>query len=52
MPASAAISAVDIALTAAPAGATIHALPTYTAMLDLRAELVRRDLVVPFWEDA
>ena len=44
--------ALDAALAAAGAGDTVFALPTYTAMLDLRAELVRRDLVVPFWEDA
>ena len=44
--------ALDTALAAAGPGDTVFALPTYTAMLDLRAELVRRDLVVPFWEDA
>ncbi len=44
--------ALDAALAAAGPGDTVFALPTYTAMLDLRAELVRRDLVVPFWEDA
>lgn len=44
--------ALDAALEVAQPGDTVFALPTYTAMLDLRAELVRRDLVVPFWEDA
>ena len=44
-------AAVDIALTAAPAGATIHALPTYTAMLDLRADLVHRGVTHDFWDD-
>ena len=44
--------ALDAALASAGTGDTVFALPTYTAMLDLRAELVRRDLVVPFWEDA
>jgi hypothetical protein len=43
--------APDTALAALPAGATLYALPTYTAMLDLRAELVRRGWVRPFWED-
>jgi UDP-N-acetylmuramyl tripeptide synthase len=43
--------ALDTALAALPAGATLYALPTYTAMLDLRAELVRRGWVRPFWED-
>lgn len=29
----------------------LYLLPTYTAMLELREELVRRGLVKPFWED-
>ncbi len=33
------------------AGETVVALPTYTAMLDLRAELVRRGVAHAFWED-
>ncbi|MEM7287421.1 MAG: MurT ligase domain-containing protein [Actinomycetota bacterium] len=45
-------AALDAALASAGPGDTVFALPTYTAMLDLRAELVRRNLVVPFWEDA
>ena len=44
-------AAVDHALEAAPAGATIYALPTYTAMLDLRADLVERGVAHAFWED-
>jgi UDP-N-acetylmuramyl tripeptide synthase len=43
--------ALDLALERLPAGATLHVLPTYTAMLELRAELVRRGWVRPFWED-
>ncbi len=43
--------ALDSALERLPAGATLYALPTYTAMLDLRADLVRRGWVRPFWED-
>lgn len=43
--------ALDLALAATPAGATLYALPTYTAMLELREELVRRGWVKPFWED-
>ncbi|HJZ45778.1 MAG TPA: DUF1727 domain-containing protein, partial [Roseiflexaceae bacterium] len=43
--------ALDLALAQLPAGATLYALPTYTAMLELRAELARRGWVRPFWED-
>lgn len=43
--------ALDAALGRLPAGQTLYALPTYTAMLDLRAELVRRGWARPFWED-
>ncbi len=43
--------ALDLALARLPAGATLYALPTYTAMLELRAELARRGWVKPFWED-
>jgi UDP-N-acetylmuramyl tripeptide synthase len=42
--------ALDAALAALPAGATLSVLPTYTAMLELRAELARRGWVRPFWE--
>jgi UDP-N-acetylmuramyl tripeptide synthase len=43
--------ALDAALAQLPPGATLYALPTYTAMLELRAELARRGWVKPFWED-
>jgi UDP-N-acetylmuramyl tripeptide synthase len=43
--------ALDMALERLPAGATLYTLPTYTAMLELRAELVRRGWAKPFWED-
>ena len=43
--------ALDLALARLPGGATLYALPTYTAMLELRAELARRGWVKPFWED-
>jgi lipid II isoglutaminyl synthase (glutamine-hydrolysing) len=43
--------AIDMALARLPSGATLYALPTYTAMLELRAELVRRGWARPFWED-
>ncbi|MFN8500875.1 MurT ligase domain-containing protein [Kouleothrix sp.] len=43
--------ALDLALARLPQGATLYALPTYTAMLELRAELARRGWVRPFWED-
>lgn len=43
--------ALDIALQRLPPGATLYTLPTYTAMLELRAELARRGWVRPFWED-
>jgi Domain of unknown function (DUF1727). len=42
--------ALDAALKRLPPGATLYVLPTYTAMLDLRAELVRRGWARPFWE--
>jgi UDP-N-acetylmuramyl tripeptide synthase len=42
--------ALDSALEALPSGATLSLLPTYTAMLDLRAELARRGWARPFWE--
>jgi UDP-N-acetylmuramyl tripeptide synthase len=43
-------SALDSALDMLPTGATLSLLPTYTAMLDLRAELARRGWARPFWE--
>jgi UDP-N-acetylmuramyl tripeptide synthase len=44
-------NAFDRALAAVPPGGTLYVTPTYTAMLELRAELARRGLVAPFWED-
>ena len=42
--------ALDDLVAATPEGATAHVLCTYTAMLDLRAELVRRGWAKPYWE--
>ncbi len=43
-------AALDAALAQLPSGAALSILPTYTAMLELRAELARRGWVRPFWE--
>ena len=43
--------ALDLARAATTPGSTLYAVPTYTAMLELRAELVRRGWARPFWED-
>ncbi len=43
--------ALDSALATLPKGATLSILPTYTAMLELRADLARRGWVRQFWED-
>jgi lipid II isoglutaminyl synthase (glutamine-hydrolysing) len=42
--------ALDALIKATPEGDTAHLLCTYTAMLDLRAELVRRGWAKPYWE--
>ena len=42
--------ALDALIEGTPAGETAHMLCTYTAMLDLRAELVRRGWAKPYWE--
>jgi UDP-N-acetylmuramyl tripeptide synthase len=42
--------AIDVLIEATPQGETAHLLCTYTAMLDLRAELVRRGWAKPYWE--
>jgi UDP-N-acetylmuramyl tripeptide synthase len=42
--------AVDQLIEAVPPGGGGHILCTYTAMLDLRAELVRRGWAQPYWE--
>ena len=43
--------ALDRGLALVPAGGELAVLPTYTAMLDLRAIAVARGLVRPFWEE-
>ena len=43
--------ALDSALATTPAGGVLYALPTYTALLDLRAELVRRGATHDFWQE-
>lgn len=43
--------AFDRALQLGDTGEPLYLLPTYTAMLELRAELARRGFVRPFWED-
>ncbi len=42
--------ALDALIEATPEGETAHLLCTYTAMLELRAELVRRGWAKPYWE--
>jgi UDP-N-acetylmuramyl tripeptide synthase len=42
--------ALDALVKATPEGETAHLLCTYTAMLDLRAELVRRGWAKAYWE--
>lgn len=44
--------ALDRGLALVPAGGELGVLPTYTAMLELRAIAVGRGLVRPFWEEA
>jgi UDP-N-acetylmuramyl tripeptide synthase len=50
------VEALDQAVTQTPANASgqrrLYAVPTYTAMLALRAELADRGLLSPFWEEA
>ena len=43
--------ALDSALAATPAGATVQALPTYTAMLDLRSVLTERGYTAAYWNE-
>ena len=42
--------ALDSLIANTKEGDTVHILCTYTAMLDLRAELVRRGTAQPYWE--
>ena len=44
-------AALDAALAEAPSG-RLYALPTYTALLELRGVLAERGHTVPFWEPA
>ena len=43
--------ALDSAVDATAPGGVLYALPTYTALLDLRAELVRRGAAHDFWHE-
>jgi UDP-N-acetylmuramyl tripeptide synthase len=45
------VAAALDALLAAPAGVSLVALPTYTALLDLRRVMTARGAVRPFWDD-
>jgi UDP-N-acetylmuramyl tripeptide synthase len=45
-------AAVQRALEATPSGGTLHVIPTYTAMLEVRELLAKRAGVRRFWEDA
>jgi UDP-N-acetylmuramyl tripeptide synthase len=45
-------AALDRGLELTPAGGELVALPTYTAMLDLRRIVAQRGHVRPYWEDA
>ena len=42
--------ALDRAAQATPAGETLFVLPTYTAMLELRAVLTRDGALQPYWQ--
>ena len=44
-------AALDAALAGTPAGETLYVVPTYTAMLEVRALLARRGRRRPFWEE-
>jgi UDP-N-acetylmuramyl tripeptide synthase len=43
--------ALDLALSRIQEGDTLYLLPTYTAMLEVRALMARRGYAAPFWED-
>jgi UDP-N-acetylmuramyl tripeptide synthase len=43
--------AVERALASTPPGATLHVVPTYTAMLEVRELLAKRARAKRFWED-
>jgi len=44
-------AALDATLADLPEGTTLYVLPTYTAMLEIRAVLVARGWAQPFWND-
>jgi UDP-N-acetylmuramyl tripeptide synthase len=44
-------AALDAALARVPSGQTLAVLPTYTAMMELRAVMVARGWVAPFYAD-
>jgi lipid II isoglutaminyl synthase (glutamine-hydrolysing) len=44
------VKALDQAIAATPAGATLHVIANYSAMWTMRTELVDRGLLAPFWE--
>jgi len=44
------VKALDLLVKCTEEGETAHLLCTYTAMLDLRADLVRRGWAHPYWE--
>ncbi|HSK99768.1 MAG TPA: MurT ligase domain-containing protein [Rubrobacteraceae bacterium] len=44
-------AAIEAALDATPPGGTLHVLPTYTAMLEIRKTLSELGYTHPFWED-
>ena len=43
---------LDALVTSSAPGDEVFVLPTYTAMLDLRAEMAARGYLAPFWKDA
>ena len=44
--------ALDQAVHRTPAGGTLHVVPTYTALLELRGLLTRRGALRPYWRAA
>jgi len=44
--------ALDAAVSSTPVDETLHVLPTYTAMLDVRSLLVDRGLAQAYWSEA
>ncbi len=47
-----AVDFVDAILAGTKPGDRVFVIPTYTAMLDFRAELAHRGAVEQFWEDS